>query len=284
MVHAGTTPTEFNADDRPRPTGASRRTTISSSTTWGRTSTGHAGNSIDDANGRPFGLAGVGGGPFAGLNWQFDETGAGNQDTSSTFVVTSSILRAGAVPAVRVVAEAADWLRSGAAPFSPFSGTQYMAAGADRRGYKRLTPHDRPDGRDERRADSSSSPRTSSRTGTSVAVEAQDGRAGRLDDAADTTGTRPQDGGLSCPSDWRRRHRQRCTRSSRTTRRSTGGSDTCTPPARPASGTRPPAARADGGTGRVDLSQYAGKQVEVSIAVISDRGTTASAPGSTTPR
>jgi hypothetical protein len=97
------------------------------------------GNSFDDANARPFGLAGVAGGPFAGLSWLFDETGAGNQGTSSTFVVTSSILPGEQFPLYASSRKAADWLRSSAAPFSPFSGTQYMAAGADSRGYKRLT-------------------------------------------------------------------------------------------------------------------------------------------------
>ena len=32
----------------------------------------------------------------------------------------------------------ADWLRPGAAPFGPYSGTYYMSAGADSTSYKRL--------------------------------------------------------------------------------------------------------------------------------------------------
>jgi hypothetical protein len=97
------------------------------------------GQSFDDAAERPFALKGVG--PFAGASWMFDETGAGNQNdgSSSTFVVTSSILPPDRFPLYASSHKAADWLRSGAAPFSPFSGTQYMAAGADSRGYKRLT-------------------------------------------------------------------------------------------------------------------------------------------------
>ena len=97
------------------------------------------GQSYDDVNDRPFPMAGTAGGPFAGLSWLFDETGAGNQDHSSTFVVTSSILDPATFPTFASSAKAAEWLREGAAPFSPFSGTQYMAAGADSRGYKRLS-------------------------------------------------------------------------------------------------------------------------------------------------
>jgi hypothetical protein len=97
------------------------------------------GNSFDDANERPYGIAGVAGGPFAGLSWGFDATGAGNQTTSSTFVVTSSILPPDQFPLYASSRKAGDWLRDSAAPFSPVSGTQYLAAGADSRGYKRLT-------------------------------------------------------------------------------------------------------------------------------------------------
>ena len=97
------------------------------------------GNSFDDANGQPFSLAGTAGGPFDGLSWGFGEGGAGNQDHSSTFVVTSSILPTEQFPLYASIAQVRDWLRDGAAPFSPFSGVSYMAAGADSRGYKRLT-------------------------------------------------------------------------------------------------------------------------------------------------
>jgi hypothetical protein len=97
------------------------------------------GNAFDDVNHRPYPLAGTPGGPFEGLSWLFDESGAGNQDHAWTFVITSSILPPAQYPLYASSRKAADWLREGAAPFSPFSGTQYMAAGADNRGYKRLT-------------------------------------------------------------------------------------------------------------------------------------------------
>ena len=96
------------------------------------------GNALDE-NGAPFDLAGTPGGPFAGLTLGFDDTGAGNQDNAATFVVTSSILDPAEYPLFADSRKAADWLRPGAAPFGPFSGTQYMASGSDSRGYKRLS-------------------------------------------------------------------------------------------------------------------------------------------------
>ncbi len=96
------------------------------------------GNTFDEEAGAPFPLVGSEGGPFEDLSWQFDETGAGNQDHSATFVVTSSILDPDQYPLYADSRSAADWLRPGAAPFSPYSGTQYMAAGASSYSYKRL--------------------------------------------------------------------------------------------------------------------------------------------------
>ena len=96
------------------------------------------GQTFDDVAGHPYPLAGADGGPFEDLTWSFDETGAGNQDHSATFVVTSSILDPDEYPLYADSASAADWLRPGAAPFSPYSGTQYMAAGASSYSYKRL--------------------------------------------------------------------------------------------------------------------------------------------------
>ncbi len=94
------------------------------------------GNTFDDENHTPYALRGTG--PFDGLSWLFDETGAGNQDHSATFVITSSVLDPARYPTFADSRSVADWLRPGAAPFSPFSGTQYMSAGADSTSYKRL--------------------------------------------------------------------------------------------------------------------------------------------------
>ncbi len=96
------------------------------------------GNTLDDSTVPPHPFPMRGTGPFDGLAWQFDETGANNQDHSATFVVTSSVLPPAQFPMFASSRSAADWLRPGAAPFSPYSGTQYMSAGADSQAYKRL--------------------------------------------------------------------------------------------------------------------------------------------------
>jgi murein tripeptide amidase MpaA len=96
------------------------------------------GQTFDVENGRPYSLTGTDDGPFADLDWSFDETGANNQDHSATFVVTSSILDPAEFPLYADSRSAADWLRPGAAPFSPYSGTQYMASGRSSYSYKRL--------------------------------------------------------------------------------------------------------------------------------------------------
>jgi len=96
------------------------------------------GNTFDDVEGHPYPLVGTDGGPFEDLTWSFDETGANNQDDSATFVVTSSILDPQRYPLYADSRGVADWLRPGAAPFSPFSGVSYMSAGADSGAYKRF--------------------------------------------------------------------------------------------------------------------------------------------------
>jgi hypothetical protein len=94
------------------------------------------GNTFDDEAGHPYAMRGTG--PFDGLSWMFDETGANNQDHSATFVVTSSVLPPAQFPQFASSRSVADWLRPGAAPFSPYSGTMYMSAGADSQAYKRF--------------------------------------------------------------------------------------------------------------------------------------------------
>ena len=62
------------------------------------------GQTFDDEAGHPYGLAGTEGGPFEGLSWLFDETGANNQDHSATFVVTSSVLDPTSIRSTRIPA------------------------------------------------------------------------------------------------------------------------------------------------------------------------------------
>ena len=77
----------------------------------------------------PFNMKGTGA-PFEGLTWGFDETGAGNQDHTATFAVTSSLLDPQQYPTFADSRSLASWLRPGAGPFSPFSGQYYMASNA----------------------------------------------------------------------------------------------------------------------------------------------------------
>jgi hypothetical protein len=97
-----------------------------------------AGGNSTDENGGLLPMEGLAGSPFAGLSWTFDATGANNQANSATFVVTSSVLDPAKYPLYADSKALAGWQRPGAAPFNPFAGDFYMAAGATDQAYKRL--------------------------------------------------------------------------------------------------------------------------------------------------
>ena len=96
-----------------------------------------AGGNSTDEDGNLLPMDGIAD-PFRGLHWQFDDSGAGNQANSATFVVTSSVLNPQRYPLYRDSKALAGWRRPGAAPFNPFEGSYYMAAGATDAAYKRL--------------------------------------------------------------------------------------------------------------------------------------------------
>ena len=98
---------------------------------------GNSADESDEGGYQPFNMTGTDG-PFKGLTWGFDETGAGNQDHSATFAVTSSLLDPETYPTFADSKSLASWLRPGAGPFSPFSGQYYMASNAHSTAYKRL--------------------------------------------------------------------------------------------------------------------------------------------------
>jgi hypothetical protein len=86
----------------------------------------------------PFDMTGVGQ-PYQGLTWGFNGPGgAGNQDHTATFAITSSLLDPQRYPLYADSRSLASWLRPGAGPFSPFSGQFYMASNAHNASYKRL--------------------------------------------------------------------------------------------------------------------------------------------------
>ena len=103
-------------------------------------------------------------------------------------------------------------------------------------------------------------------------VEAHTVGAGRLPDAAGrSTAHTSEDTGVGCTEDsdfwlsenpFLRRYVMRAEQPA--------GTGVCSPTARRASGTRPRATPAASRTGQVDLSAYAGKQVELSIIYMTD--------------
>ncbi len=52
-------------------------------------------------------------------------------------MITSSVLDPARYPTFADSRNAADWLRPGAAPFDPYSGSYYLSAGAHSTSYKR---------------------------------------------------------------------------------------------------------------------------------------------------
>jgi hypothetical protein len=226
------------------------------------------GNPIDPDTGAPFPMAGDGD-PFGPLTWDFGAGGAGNQDFASTFVVTSSILDPARFPTFADSRRLATWTRPGAAPFAPTDGTYFMAANRTDEAYKRL----------RRTVDLTGKAGGELRFKTSfdleqdydyVFVEAHTPGQDDWTTLPDANGHTSTDVGLSCPttgdgSAWQSLHPFLAHYQT-----VTGGGDTCSP-----TGTTGTWNAATGNSGgwtdwRIDLSAYAGKQVEVSITVATD--------------
>jgi len=92
----------------------------------------------DPATGSPFPMRGEGP-PFGELTWSFNgEDTPGNQDHTATFLPTSTILPPEQFPqfASRRVAT---WDRPGGSPYEPVTGDWFASAGYDNAAYKRLT-------------------------------------------------------------------------------------------------------------------------------------------------
>ncbi|MET0684025.1 MAG: M14 family zinc carboxypeptidase [Solirubrobacteraceae bacterium] len=95
-----------------------------------------ANDGTDDA-GNLFGINGIGD-PFAGLSWTMNGAGsANNQDTNSSFVTTSGVLPVEDYPQFESDASAR-WAKPGG-PFDPHSGSQYVFSQLADASYKRLT-------------------------------------------------------------------------------------------------------------------------------------------------
>jgi Zinc carboxypeptidase len=231
--------------------------------------------------------------PVSGLvtpldNWNATlnnpETSAGNHSSDAhietgTHLVTSSILDPATYPQF-ASEQAADWVTTGDKPFDPHTGEWYMTSQNINEGYKRLTRTI-----DLRNAGTGQlSFWTSYNTEAGwdyVFVEAQslnpDGSgAGDWTTLPDANGHTGRETGSSCASGWTEELHNHL-RNYQTY--NPAGSGSCTPegPMRP-DGTRGEWHAASGNSGgwqewSIDLSRYAGKQVEISIVFATDWGT-----------
>ncbi|SCL32720.1 Immune inhibitor A peptidase M6 [Micromonospora nigra] len=212
--------------------------------------------------GQPYGVRGDDG-PFGGFAGELNAPGsAGNQDHTASFLTTSSFLPVDQFPQFSSSAPAG-WVRPGGAPYDPRTGDWYLFSGQSDETYKRLT----------RTVDLTGADSGELRFHTSFDIEANwdfmmvEAHEVGSDDwttLPDANGLTTQVTGDSCESGWVAQlhpflaHYQ--------------GAD-CSP-----TGTTGQWHAATGNSGGwkefvVDLSAYAGKQVEVSISYVSDWST-----------
>jgi murein tripeptide amidase MpaA len=222
------------------------------------------GGNAQDEEGNPLPIMGEGD-PFGSSTFSFNgEDSAQNQAHTATFAVTSSILDPQTFPTFADSRRVATWQRPGAGPFSPFSGQYYMAANAHSQAFKRL----------HREVDLTGASSGSLSFKFSADLEPNwDFMAVEVREVGTenwttlpAAGVTTQETGDSCAEGWRDLHPQ-------LDHYQTLGDAGCT---------------ATGSTGawnaftgnsegwqdwNVDLSAYAGKNIEVSISVITDWGT-----------
>jgi hypothetical protein len=226
--------------------------------------------------------------PVAGLTAPLDgwnatlnsaEESAGNQSfrapgiaTTGTHLVTSSVLDEAEYPQF-ASEQAADWVLPGGAAFDPHTGEQYMYSQNVSEGYKRLT----------RTVDLTGATSGQLSFWTSyntepgwdfVFVEAHEVGQDDWTTLADANGHTSQDVGSSCPSGWGDElHNHLAHYQTHVPNGPGPDDDACEP-----TGTTGSWNAASGNSGgwqnwSVDLSQWAGKQVEVSIVYATDWGT-----------
>jgi hypothetical protein len=211
------------------------------------------------ANGKLYDVVGVDT-PFDSLSWVFGGPSANNQDHSASFIATSGILPAVQYPQFTSWASA-KYIRAGG-PFEPHTGTFYAYSNIADISYKRLTKtinvpagggnlsfwvsHDTEEAWDH------------------VFVEAHTVGQDDWTTLPDLNGHTSTSTGDSCPEGWRELH------PFLDHYQTLNADNTCSPTGTTGSW------NADSGSSggwvqwSVDLSAYAGKQVEVSIAYVSD--------------
>jgi hypothetical protein len=212
--------------------------------------------------------------PFEGASWEFNGTdSAQNQEHTASLLTTSSILPTANYPQFASDAPAA-WQTDIEAPFEPFDGSQYLYSDRADVSYKRLTrPLD---------LTGAASPSLTFRTSydaeagwdflmVEIHTQDQDDWTTLPATLPDGTTVTSDDTGSSCPEGWIEElhpflnHYQ-----------THNADETCSPTGNVGS----PPGEWNAATGRsggweewnVDLSDYAGQQVEVSISYVSDWG------------
>jgi hypothetical protein len=202
--------------------------------------------------------------PFTGQTWGFNSAdSAVNQDHNASFITTSGLLPASTYPQFASV-PAAKYDRPGG-PFDPHTGSSYVYSQISDVSYKRLTHTiNVPAGGADMTFWTSYSTEAN---WDHVFVEAHTVGQDDWTTLPDLNGHTSQSTGDSCPAGWRTLHPQ-------LDHYQTLNADaTCSP-----TGTTGSWNAASGDSGgwqqwHVDLAAYAGKQVEVSIAYVSDWAT-----------
>lgn len=207
----------------------------------------------DPATGEPFPVLGVGD-PYTGASWTFNGAdSAQNQAHTGSFLTTSSILPESTYPQFASDAPAT-WQRPGGAPFEPYDGSWYVYSGQGDATYKRLVrPIAVP------AAGGEMTFRISYDTEPAwdfVFVEIHDLATDTWVTAPDLNGHTSNDTGDSCPEGWHELHPWLAQYQ---------GAD-CS-----GAGWNAASGRSAGWEEwRIDLTPYAGKQIEVSISYASD--------------
>ncbi|TDD17608.1 zinc carboxypeptidase [Kribbella turkmenica] len=218
-------------------------------------------NSGTDANGNPVPIRGTSGAfnGFAGTLNGGDS--ADNQDHTAAFVLTSSVLPKAQFPQFASSAPL-EWDRPGVPPFDPFTGAQYMYSQQGDISYKRLTRTVNLAGVTSGALSFKISYDTEA-AWDFVMVEAHTVGQDDWTTLPDTNGHTSQDTGQSCPSGWIDLHPFLAHYQ---------GTD-CSPTGTTGAWHAAAGSSAGWQDWNVDLTPYAGKQVEVSITYVSDWGT-----------
>ncbi|MGW6201968.1 M14 family zinc carboxypeptidase [Kribbella sp. NPDC055110] len=218
-------------------------------------------NSGSDANGAPVPLKGTAGAfnGFAGTLNGGDS--ADNQNHTGAFVLTSSVLPTAQFPQFASSAPV-KWQRPGGAPFDPFTGSQYVYSQRADISYKRLSRTVDLGGVSSGSMSFKFSYDTES-DWDYVMVEAHTVGQDDWTTLPDLNGHTSQDTGQSCPAGWVQLHPFLAHYQ---------GAD-CSPTGTTGAWNASSGSSAGWQDWKIDLTPYAGKQVELSITYVSDWST-----------